>query len=192
MKLLRELLTEALAPKEPSAESITLSKAAIKAQEKELAELLADYESQRTKSNKHDIDTKVWRVKVAQEHMELAKQYLDEFLPGYNRIKKELDAAHKANNAAKYSKALKDLKSFMAEKKIVVLHNRMNKAMVTDRLRLKGAGKYQVLLRSKLQQMRDIVEMADKEKKYVGKSDEDKASIAKRSAAMKARWGGTL
>lgn len=190
--LIKELLQEALAPQAPSAADITLSKANIKSVQKELTALLPKYEEKETKNRaeKAAKDGMIWRIKLAQEHMEEALAFHDKILPKFNAAKKKLDAAYKSNDSEAYAEALRELKSVIADNKVTVLHNRIIKALARQNGGLKVSIAYQRKLRDTYALMRNVVDMANAEVKYVGKSDADKAAIAKRSARMKAMWAG--
>jgi hypothetical protein len=190
--LIKELLQEALAPQAPSAADITLSKANIKSVQKELTALLPKYEEKETKNRaeKAAKDGMIWRIKLAQEHMEEALAFHDKILPEFNAAKKKLDAAYKSNDSEAYAEALRELKSVIADNKVTVLHNRIIKALARQNGGLKLSMPYQRKLRDTYALMRNVVDMANAEVKYVGKSDADKAAIAKRSARMKAMWAG--
>lgn len=190
--LIKELLQEALAPQAPSAADITLSKANIKSVQKELTALLPKYEEKETKNRaeKAAKDGMIWRIKLAQEHMEEALAFHDKILPEFNAAKKKLDAAYKSNDSEAYAEALRELKSVIADNKVTVLHNRIIKALARQNGGLKLSMPYQRKLRDTYALMRNVVDMANAEVKYVGKSNADKAAIAKRSARMKAMWAG--
>lgn len=190
--LIKELLQEALAPQAPSAADITLSKANIKSVQKELTALLPKYEEKETenRAEKAAKDGMIWRIKLAQEHMEEALAFHDKILPEFNAAKKKLDAAYKSNDSEAYAEALRELKSVIADNKVTVLHNRIIKALARQNGGLKLSMPYQRKLRDTYALIRNVVDMANAEVKYVGKSDADKAAIAKRSARMKAMWAG--
>jgi hypothetical protein len=192
--LIKELLQEALTPTGPSAADIALSKTSIKAVQKELDTLLPKYEAKeaKTRPEKASKDAMLWRIKLAQEHMEEALSFHDKILPAFNAAKKKLDAAYKNNNLEDYNNALGELKNVISSNKVTVLHNRIIKALARQNGGLKVSIAYQRKLRDTYALMRDVVDMANKEVKYVGKSDEDKAAIAKRSARMKGMWAGVV